>query len=123
MDKKTIIGIVLMGAIFIGYVMYSSKQQAKYQEYMEQVQAEEMAKAEAEQATQVAEQTEAAIPADSTTLATAAEQAANREIATYGETLVAARHAEGATYTMSNDYLTVDFSSLGGMMTKVTLQE
>ena len=123
MDKKTIIGIVLMGAIFIGYVMYSSKQQAKYQEYMEQVQAEEMAKAEAEQAKQVAEQTEAAIPADSTTLATAAEQAANREIATYGETLVAARHAEGAAYTMSNDYLTVDFSSLGGMMTKVTLQE
>ena len=48
MDKKTIIGIILMAAIFIGYVMYSSKQQAEYQEYMEQVQAEEVAKAEAE---------------------------------------------------------------------------
>ena len=38
MDKKTIIGVVLMSLIFIGYVVYNSKQQAKYQEYMSQVQ-------------------------------------------------------------------------------------
>ena len=34
MDKKTLTGIVLMAAIFIGYVIYSSKQQEKYKEYM-----------------------------------------------------------------------------------------
>ena len=39
-----------MSLIFIGYVVYNSKQQAKYQEYMSQVQAEEQARAEAEAA-------------------------------------------------------------------------
>ena len=39
-----------MSLIFIGYVMYNSKQQAEYQEYMTQVQAEEQARAEAEAA-------------------------------------------------------------------------
>ena len=121
MDKKTIIGIVLMGAIFIGYVMYSSKQQAEYQEYMKQVQAEEVAKAEAEQA-KLAER-EAAIAADSTALATAAEQAANREVEMYGQSLSSARNAEAKAFTMSNDYLTVDFTTQGGMMSKVTLEE
>ncbi len=121
MDKKTIIGIVLMGAIFIGYVMYNSKQQAKYQEYMEQVQAEESAKAEAEQAKLAAEQ--AAVAADSTTLATAAEQAVNREVEKFGQSLFDARNAEAKAFTMSNDYLTVDFTTQGGMMSKVTLEE
>ena len=120
MDKKTIIGIVLMGAIFIGYVMYSSKQQAKYQEYMEQVQAEQV-KAEAEQAALAAEQ--AAIAADSTAMAAAAEQAANREVEMFGQTLSSARSAEVKAFTMSNDYLTVDFTTQGGMMSKVVLEE
>ena len=120
MDKKTIIGIVLMGAIFIGYVMYSSKQQAKYQEYMEQVQAEQV-KAEDEQTALAAEQ--AAIAADSTAMAAAAEQAANREVEMFGQTLSSARSAEVKAFTMSNDYLTVDFTTQGGMMSKVTLEE
>ena len=120
MDKKTIIGIVLMGAIFIGYVMYSSKQQAKYQEYMEQVQAEQV-EAEAEQAALAAEQ--AAIAADSTAMAAAAEQAANREVEMFGQTLSSARSAEVKAFTMSNDYLTVDFTTQGGIMSKVTLEE
>ena len=110
-----------MGAIFIGYVMYSSKQQAEYQEYMKQVQAEEVAKAEAEQA-KLAER-EAAIAADSTALATAAEQAANREVEMYGQSLSSARNAEAKAFTMSNDYLTVDFTTQGGMMSRVTLEE
>ena len=38
MDKKTIIGIVLMSLIFIGYVLFNSKQQAEYQEYLQTVQ-------------------------------------------------------------------------------------
>ena len=110
-----------MGAIFIGYVMYSSKQQAEYQEYMAQVQAEEVAKAEAEQAAVAAQ--EAAIAADSTTLAAAAEQAANREVEIFGQSLSDARNAEAKSFAMSNDYLVVDFTTQGGMMSKVTLEE
>lgn len=47
MDKKTIIGVLLMSFIFVGYVIYSSKQQAKYQEYLAQVAEQEAAAAEA----------------------------------------------------------------------------
>ncbi len=121
MDKKTIIGVVLMSLIFIGYVMYNSKQQAEYQEYMTQVQAEEQARADAEAAKAAAEQ--AAIPTDSLSLAQAAEAAAQRETSMFGESLVAAKQGVAQNYTMSNDYITVDFTTQGGMMKKVVLAE
>ena len=47
MDKKTLTGIVLMAVIFIGYVVYSSKQQEKYREYLAQVEAEAQSEAAA----------------------------------------------------------------------------
>jgi YidC/Oxa1 family membrane protein insertase len=121
MDKKTIIGVVLMSLIFIGYVMYNSKQQAKYQEYMTQVQAEEQARAEAEAAEMAA--IEAAQPTDSLSIAQAAEAAKQREISIFGESLLAAKQGVAEQFTMSNDYITVDFTTQGGMMKKVVLAE
>ena len=121
MDKKTIIGVVLMSLIFIGYVMYNSKQQAKYQEYMTQVQAEEQARAEAEAAEIAA--IEAAQPTDSLSIAQAAEAAKQREISIFGESLLAAKQGVAEQFTMSNDYITVDFTTQGGMMKKVVLAE
>ncbi len=119
MDKKTIIGVVLMAAIFIGYVMYNSKQQAEYQEYLEQVQAEQAAQeaieaaAAAQEAEQKAQMTEEEI----------AEAEAQRQTELFGEQLVAARNGEVKNFTMQNDFLTVDFTTRGGMMSKVTLEE
>ena len=121
MDKKTIIGVVLMSLIFIGYVMYNSKQQAEYQEYMTQVQAEEQARAEAEAAEMAA--IEAAQPTDSLSIAQAAEAAKQREISIFGESLLAAKQGVAEQFTMSNDYITVDFTTQGGMMKKVVLAE
>ena len=115
MDKKTIIGVVLMSLIFIGYVVYNSKQQAEYQEYMASVQVEEQAVAEAA-ATAVATEVEAT---DSLAVA-AAEQ---RETTMFGEALVAARNAEPQVFEMKNDYLTIDFTTRGGAMQKVVLEE
>ena len=46
-----------------------------------------------------------------------------RQTELFGESLVAARQAEVKEFTMSNDYLTVDFTTRGGMMSKVTLEE
>ena len=115
MDKKTIIGIVLMSLIFIGYVVYNSKQQAEYQEYMASVQAEEQTVAEAA-ATVATTEVEAT---DSLSMA-AAEQ---RETAMFGEALVAARNAEPKIVEMRNDYLTIDFTTRGGAMQKVVLEE
>ena len=110
-----------MSLIFIGYVMYNSKQQAEYQEYMSQVQAEEQARAEAE-AAQIAAQ-QAAEPTDSLSFTQAAESEKQREVAMFGESLMAAKQGVAQNYTMSNDYITVDFTTQGGMMKKVVLAE
>ena len=110
-----------MSLIFIGYVMYNSKQQAEYQEYMSQVQAEEQARAEAE-AAQIAAQ-QVAEPIDSLSFTQAAESEKQREVAMFGESLMAAKQGVAQNYTMSNDYITVDFTTQGGMMKKVVLSE
>ena len=113
MDKKTIIGIVLMSLIFIGYVLYNSKQQAEYQEYLQSVQVEEPVAQEA-----MAVEAEAQI-ADSLALATAEQ----REVNMFGESLVAARSGEVKQIEMKNDYLTIDFTTRGGAMQRVVLEE
>ena len=113
MDKKTIIGIVLMSLIFIGYVLYNSKQQAEYQEYLQSVQVEEPVAQEA-----AAVEAEAQI-ADSLALATAEQ----REVNMFGESLVAARSGEVKQIEMKNDYLTIDFTTRGGAMQRVVLEE
>ena len=116
MDKKTIIGVVLMSLIFIGYVLYNSKQQAEYQEYMATVQAEQAAT----EATAVeAEAADVVEANDSLAIATAAE----RETAMFGQALVAARNAEAKQIEMKNDYLTIDFTTRGGAMQRVVLEE
>ena len=120
MDKKTIIGVALMSLIFVGYVVYNSKQQAKYQEYMTQVQAEEQARAEAEAANTIIEISE---QTDSLTAAQIAEANKQRETSMFGEQLVAARNGVAEQVTMANDYITVDFTTQGGMMKKVVLAE
>ncbi len=109
-----------MSLIFIGYVMYNSKQQAEYQEYMAQVQAEEQARAEAEAATTVIEVSE---QTDSLTAMQAVEADKQRETNIFGEHLVAAKQGVAESITMSNDYITVDFTTQGGMMKKVVLAE
>ena len=114
MDKKTIIGIVLMSLIFIGYVVFNSKQQAEYQEYMASVQAEEQLAAE------VAESAATTVEVTDSLAVAAAEQ---RETAMFGEALVAARTAEPRLVEMKNDYLTIDFTTRGGAMQKVVLEE
>ena len=119
MDKKTVIGVVLMSMIFIGYMAYNSRQQTKYKEYMAQVQVEEQALAE-QQAQAAAESV--AENSDSLQLS-AAELALQREKELFGETLVAAKSAQEQSLTMSNDLLSVEFTTRGGMMTKAVLED
>ena len=117
MDKKTIIGIVLMSAIFIGYMIYNSKQQAEYQQYKEQVQAQEQALAAAEATQPVVEELSDSLKQ------VAAQLAEQREVATFGEKLVLAKAGEAQQFTMANDLLTIDFSTRGGVMTKAVLSD
>ena len=103
-----------MSFIFVGYVIYSSKQQAKYQEYLAQVAEQEAAAAEAAEPEVTAEPTLG--QADTTVVV-------DRDVEIFGATLAAARDRAAETVTMSNDYLTVEFSTQGASMHKVTLAE
>ncbi|MBQ5913741.1 MAG: membrane protein insertase YidC [Alistipes sp.] len=120
MDKKTIIGVVLMSAIFIVYMVFTSRQQTQYQEYLKQVQAEEQL-LESEQEAQAEQNNETeADPVSAEDVAAAAHQ---RQVDMFGEGLVAAKARQAEQLTMQNDYLTVEFTTQGAMMQKVTLAE
>ena len=120
MDKKTIIGVVLMSAIFIVYMVFTSRQQTQYQEYLKQVQAEEQF-LESEQEAQAEQNNEA--EADPVSAEDAAAAAHLRQVDMFGEGLVAAKARQAEQLTMQNDYLTVEFTTQGAMMQKVTLAE
>ncbi|MBQ5785547.1 MAG: membrane protein insertase YidC [Alistipes sp.] len=120
MDKKTIIGVVLMSAIFIVYMVFTSRQQTQYQEYLKQVQAEEQL-LESEQEAQAEQNNEA--EADPVSAEDAAAAAHQRQVDMFGEGLVAAKARQAEQLTMQNDYLTVEFTTQGAMMQKVTLAE
>ena len=120
MDKKTIIGVVLMSAIFIVYMVFTSRQQTQYQEYLKQVQAEEQL-LESEQEAQAEQNNET--EADPVSAEDAAAAAHQRQVDMFGEGLVAAKARQAEQLTMQNDYLTVEFTTQGAMMQKVTLAE
>ena len=106
-----------MSLIFIGYVVYNSKQQAEYQAYLSEVQAQEQALAEAEAAAQP-------IAAEASSEATpTAQSEIDQATLLFGEQLVAAKAAAEQSIEMKNDYLTVDFTTRGAKMQKVVLAE
>ena len=110
-----------MSLIFIGYVVYNSRQQAKYQEYMEQVQAAEQAAAPAQ--TEAEALAENVAQLDSLSQAAIAQSEMERQTSIFGERLVAAKQATASEFTMANDYITADFTTKGGMMQQVVLAE
>ena len=123
MDKKSIIGIVLTGLIFVGFAIFTSKQQSEYQQKLQEYNAyiaeQEQKQAEAEAvadtaAVQMAESGEGVSNAEREQLLT---------VARYGATLAESRGGQAENVTLENDYLKVEFSSLGGQITNVELKE
>ena len=121
MDKNTIMGLVLMGLIFVGYVWYSSDQAAEYEAAQQKIKQEQMLQA----AEEALAEAEAAAVADSTALSVDSLQTIeiNQDVVTYGATLASHKGVEAQTITLENDVLSVDFTTQGGMMHKVTLKE
>ena len=120
MDKKSITGLVLVALIFIGFSIYTTKQQKEYQqklaEYNEYMAEQEAVEAEAESA--IAEEVEAAVSAEDAESREAAEM-----VVRFGETLAASREGEAQTLTVENDYLKLVFSTLGGQIVDAELKE
>lgn len=120
MDKKTIIGLVLMVAVFVGFSFYESRQAEKQQE-MRRIENEakqaliNQQKAEREKVAQLSPEERA--KRDSLELA----RLANAELYKYGEQLKAAHDAQSQTLSVSNDVIKVDFTTKGGKIANVTL--
>ena len=119
MDKKSLIGIVLIGVIFFGFTIYSSRQQQKYQEAMAAYEAAhpELAQPIAGDSASMAASAASLTPAQPDSVLQA------REIAVLGDRLVAAKKAEPRSITVENDVMRIVFSTRGGIVQSVTLKD
>ena len=134
MDKKTILGIVVVAVLFLGFTYVNTKQQEKYQQEMAAWQAYQDSVAAASRPAVPAADSAAGGVAESAVAAsgeaTAPEAAADmaetvrqRRIAAMGEYLTAAQEAEPEEFTVENEVMTVRFSTRGGQITGVTLKD
>lgn len=125
MDKKTLIGLLIVGVILFGYSFYNSKQAAKYQEEVYRADSIDRAEHPERYAESLPESAESqALRAELEARQQADEQAKQDAlIASLGESLVAASQAEAQTYLLENDVMKVWISSRGGEVTNVELKD
>ena len=120
MDKKTIIGLLLMVAIFVGFSFYENHKAKEYNEW-KKGQLEMQQALEQEQAAQ--RKAEQELSAEEVAARDSMERVRieNAELYKYGSELKAARSAEAEVITLSNDFIKVDFTTKGGKIANVTL--
>ena len=126
MNKNTIIGIVLMVVLFVGYGVF----QANELERQEQIALAQKKKKEAKEAEAIAlreaeRQAEAAMTVEQRAERDSINRA-NAELAKlnmHGETLLAALNGVSAPYTVENDFISVTFDNKGGKISDVTLKK
>ena len=124
MNKNTIIGIVLMIALFVGFSFYQSYEMEKQQEYLdakakkEQAErAQRVAEAEAERLLEEQMTEEQRHMRDSL----ANLEKMNADIYHHGATLYAATTGASQLDTLRNDFMSVVFDNHGGKVVDVTL--
>ena len=127
MDKKTILGLVAMALVFIGFAYLNGKEQQRYQAemdaynaYQDSVRRATMPVAEADITyAEAAAQTEESVAE----ALTAADAAHDREVEMFGAELVAASEAASEVLTVENDVMQVRFTTRGAQIAGVTLKE
>lgn len=126
MDKKTILGIVVVAVLFLGFAYFNTKQQEKYQQEMADYQAYQDSVAAATRPVVPVADTTAVAASDVTApeaAVGAADAARRQQVAALGEYLADARDAEPEEFTVENDVMIVTFSTRGGQITGVTLKD
>lgn len=125
MNKNTIIGIVLMIALFVGYSFYQAHEMEKQQEVLK----EKAKKEQAERAKRVAEQEAERLLEEQMTEeernirdSIANVEKMNAEIYHHGSTLYAATQGTSELKTIENEFMSVVFDNLGGKIVDVTLK-
>ncbi len=124
MDKKTIIGIVLMGVLFFGFAYLSNKEQVENQRAMAewQTQQDSIAAANAPEQPVAADSAKVELQAETRTPEELAAAALEKRIAREGEYLATAQSREAEEFVVENDEIKVRFSTRGGQITGVTLK-
>lgn len=122
MDKKSILGIIVVGVLFAGFAVFNAHQQREYQQKLQAYQ-EYVASQQPQQEQLPAAQTDIAQTTPAEDPATADSLARQQRSAVYGEVLAAAQEREAERLTVENDFISVDFSTGGGQITGVTLKE
>ena len=124
MDKNTIIGIVLMIGLFVGYSFYQTHEMKEQQEILDQkAKSEQLARAEQvalEEAERMLE--EQMTPEERFVRDSLAElERTNVEISRHGATLYKSRQGIVKLETISNDFFEVTFDNRGGKIANVSL--
>ena len=120
MDKKTIIGLVLMVAVFVGFSFYENHKAKEYNEWKKAQTEMQQALAQQQAAERVAE---SQLTDQERAQRDSIERVKieNAELYKYGPELKAARGAEAEVITLANDFIKVDFTTKGGKIAGVTL--
>ena len=124
MNKNTIIGIVLMVALFVGYSFYQSYEIEKQQEILK----EKAKKEQAERAQRLAEQEAERLIEEQMTDeernmrdSLANVEKMNAEVYHHGSVLYAATTGTSQLDTLRNEFMSVVFDNQGGKIVDVTL--
>lgn len=133
MDKKSIIGIVVVGVLFLGFAYFNGKQQQEYQEQVAKWQAyqDSVAAATHPVVTAVpaadslagASELTAASAVSAGQTADAASAVREQQATLFGEYLARAQQTAAEEFTVENDVLSVRFSTRGGQIADVTLKD
>ncbi len=127
MDKKTLLGFVVLALVFVGFAYLNGKEQKRYQEELAAYNAYQDSVKAATMPEVVVDSTAVETVADAATVTdapmTEAESAYARRVELLGEELATAEVAEAAEFEVENEVMKLTFTTRGGQIKAVELKE
>ncbi len=120
MDKQTLTGLIIMGAILFGFTWYNSGQQREAAILKAKADSIEMVRSAKELANSNIGRKESSITSINDNNPATADSTLAKSI---GSSLVAATHGEVKTYSIENDLMTITFSNKGAKIENVVLKD
>lgn len=127
MDKKTLLGFVVLALVFVGFAYLNGKEQKRYQEELAAYNAYQDSVKAATMPEVVVDSTAVETVADAATVTdapmTEAESAYARRVELLGEELATAEVAEAVEFEVENEVMKLTFTTRGGQIKAVELKE
>jgi YidC/Oxa1 family membrane protein insertase len=121
MDKKTILGLVLIGVVLFGFSWYNSRQNKALQ--MEQARIDSIARANYVEPLPVQPAAGQPLPGAPATDSLGRDAYQQQQAASLGETLYAAQNGTEEFFTLENELITVTLSTKGAKMRSAVLKD